>query len=201
MPFASRFRVMRWGRGQQKNGRSFSLFESRWSRAFWMLVLGIFLLLHPYARASGNFLSPDQAFHVNASMYDADTVSIDISIADGYYLYRDRLHFSASGGAVLGVPQYPVGQKKYDENFQKTVEIYHGAQTVRIPVKSSGPFILKIDYQGCAEDGLCYPPMGQTVKLDSSAGTTAAMDTPVAAATMPAAASEEDKSASSVEHD
>lgn len=105
-----------------------------------------------------DFLDPAVAFKADASMRDAATMEIRFTIADGYYLYRERFKFDAIG-ASLGTPVIPPGKIKYDENFEKNVETYHHGLIVTIPVKAGADFQLKLTQQGCADAGLCYPPM------------------------------------------
>ncbi|KAF1047351.1 MAG: Thiol:disulfide interchange protein DsbD [Herbaspirillum frisingense] len=118
------------------------------------------------ARAAEDYLPPEQAFQMSARMVDAGTLELSYRIADGYYMYRDRFHFTAEG-ATLGEPQFPHGTTKYDENFQKEVETYHNAVVARVPVSgAAGDFTVSAVSQGCADKGLCYPPM--TLKLNMS---------------------------------
>lgn len=122
----------------------------------------VIVLLCFLSSASGvlaqDFLDPTVAFKADASMRDAATLEIRFNIADGYYLYRERFKFEAVG-ASLGTPVIPLGKIKYDENFEKNVETYHHGLVVTIPVQASADFQLKLTQQGCADAGLCYPPM------------------------------------------
>ncbi|MFA9274348.1 MAG: protein-disulfide reductase DsbD [Candidatus Aquirickettsiella gammari] len=105
-----------------------------------------------------DFLEPEKAFQVKAQMVSGDQVRVTYTIADGYYLYRERLKFAAQF-AELGAIQLPAGKVKFDETFQKDVETYSHELVVQIPIKASTDFQLKVELQGCAEAGLCYPPM------------------------------------------
>jgi thioredoxin:protein disulfide reductase len=68
---------------------------------------------------------------------------------------------------VLGVPVIPPGKVKFDENFQKNVETYRDSLSIAVPVNSAaGPFTLSVVLQGCADAGLCYPPMTTQLRLD-----------------------------------
>jgi len=122
------------------------------------------------AHADEDFLPPEQAFKFSARMLDAHTVVVDYAIADGYYMYRERFKFTASG-AALGAPQVPPGKIKFDETFNKEVETYHKGVEIRIPVEGNGPFTLNATGQGCADKGLCYPPQDAAVQLVAGAGT------------------------------
>jgi thiol:disulfide interchange protein DsbD len=116
------------------------------------------ILMHP-ARAADDFLEPDKAFQFSARPHDAKSVEVTFAIAPGYYLYREQFKFAATG-ATLGAPAIPPGKVKFDETFQKNVETYRDAVTVLVPVEQAGAeFRLVVTSQGCADAGLCYPPM------------------------------------------
>ncbi len=123
-------------------------------------------------RADEDFLPPEQAFRFSARMLDASTVVVNYAIADGYYMYRERFKFSASG-AKLGEAQVPPGKIKFDETFQKDVETYHKGVEIRIPVEGKGPFTLNATGQGCADKGLCYPPQDASIQLVAGDGAAA----------------------------
>jgi thioredoxin:protein disulfide reductase len=122
------------------------------------------LAIAPAARADEDFLPPEQAFKFSAHIADAHTVVVNYAIADGYYMYRERFRFKATG-AKLGEPVIPPGKIKYDDTFQKNVETYHNGVEIRIPVEASGPFTLNASGQGCADKGLCYPPQDASIRL------------------------------------
>nr|WP_314857948.1 protein-disulfide reductase DsbD [uncultured Undibacterium sp.] len=125
--------------------------------------LSILLLFASTVKAE-DFLEPEKAFKVKAQMISEDQVRITYTIADAYYLYRERLKFAAQG-AQLGAVQLPAGKVKFDETFQKDVETYYRELVVQIPVKATVDFQLKLELQGCAEAGLCYPPMELTLPV------------------------------------
>ena len=111
------------------------------------------------ARAADDFLEPEKAFQFSASAADAKSVAVDFTIAPGYYLYREQFKF-ASSGAKLGTPAIPPGKVKFDETFQKNVESYRDHIRIVVPVEEAGAeFRLVVTSQGCADAGLCYPPM------------------------------------------
>src|SRR5450432_3981343 len=116
------------------------------------------------AKSGGDdFLSPDQAFRVDAVPEGSDRVRLNFEIAEGYYLYRARIKVTtASTGAQLGAVQMPDGQVKNDEYFGRQ-EVYHHELRAIVPVaRASGGALdlpLAVTYQGCADKGLCYPPI------------------------------------------
>ena len=133
------------------------------------------LLLGSPLMAADDFLAPEQAFRVSARLVSVERVEVTLRIAAGYYLYRDPFRFSAVA-AQLGVAEIPAGKQKFDENFQKTVETYRGELRIGLPVKAtSEPFTLTVVSQGCADAGLCYPPMSTEVRLDPAVVLTTAL--------------------------
>ncbi|WP_321917967.1 protein-disulfide reductase DsbD [Burkholderia cepacia] len=132
-----------------------------------MLVLGGGLSV---ARAADDFLDPSVAFKFSASESPGQ-VDVRFKVANGYYLYRERFAFAVkSGQATLGEPQFPAGHVKFDQTFQKNVETYRDEVVVHVPVKqASGPFELAVTSQGCADEGICYPPAEHVVKVDGAA--------------------------------
>ncbi len=119
--------------------------------------------------AQPKFLPADQVFHVGATAASADAIRLDWWIRNGYYLYRSRLKVSAGGGAALGALQLPAGQIKIDPYFGRE-EIYRNAVsgTVPVPGGTAGQartLSLQVTYQGCADAGLCYPPITKTLAV------------------------------------
>lgn len=138
-----------------------------------MLALLVGLVALP-AQAADDFLPPEQAFRVEARMVAVDRAEVTVRIAAGYYVYREPFRFSAQG-AVLGDAQIPAGKVKFDENFQKNVETYRDTLRLAVPVQSaSGRFTLSVVLQGCADAGLCYPPMTTELRLDPAVVTSSA---------------------------
>lgn len=123
------------------------------------------LLATAPVRAEPELLPLEQAFRLSAQVVDRNTVEVRFDIADGYYLYRDKLGFAAEQ-AALGTPDIPPGKMKKDEIFGD-VEVHRGQLSIRLPLSASGETVtLKVASQGCADAGVCYPPSEQTVLLD-----------------------------------
>ena len=134
--------------------------------AWWRLaVLWCCLLFAPlsWAISEADLLSPEQAFKVSATRAGT-AVTVQYQIAKGYYLYRDRLSFATAPTLSLGPPVLPAGVHKKDPFFGDTV-IYHDAAevTLALPAQAPADVTLLATLQGCADAGICYPPM--TVKL------------------------------------
>ena len=139
---------------------------------------GMSSVLGPARSTADDFLPPDEAFRFDALAAGSDRVTLNWEIAEGYYLYRARIKVAtASAAAQLGSPEFPAGQIKNDEYFGKQ-EIYHHELRVTVPVAraAGGAFVLplQVTYQGCAEKGLCYPPITKTVSVSLPGGAGAA---------------------------
>jgi thiol:disulfide interchange protein DsbD len=119
------------------------------------------LSLPTAARAADDFLDPEKAFQFSAKVLDDKTVQVRFIIADGYYMYREKFKFAAEpDGVKLGGADIPKGKIKFDQTFQKDVESHRGELLIKLPVATAqGPFKLIVTSQGCADKGLCYPPM------------------------------------------
>ncbi|MDE1953865.1 MAG: protein-disulfide reductase DsbD [Betaproteobacteria bacterium] len=144
--------------------------------ALLLLVAGLLLGLLPLAQAQqGKFLPPDEAFHAIAAVQGPKTLLLTFDIAKGYYLYQERFHFEAqTPGVTLGKPDYPPAHKKFDVNLGHEVYHYRNQVIVPLPVLAApASFKLQLTYQGCSDEGLCYPPIDKiaTVSLKGFGGT------------------------------
>jgi len=138
---------------------------SRRIGVFLLLVLFSSIIVMSPSKADPQFLEPQQAFQFSAEHTSTDMLTVTYVIAEGYYMYRERFKFDAVG-ATLGAPIFPPGAVHFDTTFDKNVETYRHAVTVRIPVRASGDFTLIAHAQGCSEKGLCYAPMESKKDFD-----------------------------------
>ena len=142
---------------------------------FGTLLLALIMLAPALSQASGllggsqeeEFLPAEEAFQLNVEANSANQVNLYWNIADGYYLYRDRITVSTDdSNIVLGEPALPKGKEKYDEFFGD-VEIYEYNAAVNVPVTTSAnSATITVSYQGCAHAGLCYPPIKTAFTVD-----------------------------------
>ena len=109
------------------------------------------------------FLKVDEAFILSTEIVDQEIIA-KFKIADEYYMYRSRFFFSAEG-ATLGEAYIPDGKKKVDE-YLGNVEVYYNHLEISVPFTAQQKeFTFIIEYQGCAEAGLCYPPEEKRIPL------------------------------------
>ena len=113
-------------------------------------------------------LPPEQAFRFSARALDDHTLEGRFDVADGYYLYRDKLRFAIEPTPPkLGAAELPNGMRKHDEFFGD-VEIYRGVVSAKLPIEGGAAgktVVLVADSQGCADVGVCYPPTRQQIRL------------------------------------
>jgi thioredoxin:protein disulfide reductase len=132
---------------------------------------------HRPARAPSDFLAPDEAFRFDAFADGPDRVRLVWQIAEGYYLYRSRLSVQTTSARVeLGRLELPPGTQKSDEYLGKQ-EIYQRELVAALPVARAADAALDVPlavtYQGCAEAGLCYPPIHKTIHVSLPRGASA----------------------------
>lgn len=121
------------------------------------------------AIAAEEFLEPEKAFRFSVRAADERHVEVLFQITPNYYMYRERFSVTSSD-ATLGAVVLPQGKVKFDETFQKDVETYRNELRVRVPVeKAPARFGLSVVSQGCADAGLCYPPMTSTAQVSLAA--------------------------------
>jgi len=137
------------------------------SRLF-MPLLGMLCLAGSPAHAADELLEPEKAFQFSAQQKTAGQVEARFTIADGYFLYHNKIRFSADKEVTLGKPDIPKGKVKQDE-FMGQVETHRGNLQIRIPVtlpaKAVKAFNLKAEFQGCADAGVCYSPQEATTSI------------------------------------
>ncbi len=119
--------------------------------------------------STDEFLPPDDAFRFSGSVTGPNTLRLRWQIADDYYLYKSKMKVASDSDLVqLGAPNLPQGEEKTDEYFG-TQEVYHRLVEADVPFSRASPaagsFAARVTYQGCAEAGLCYPPITKALDL------------------------------------
>lgn len=119
--------------------------------------------------SSQSFLRAEEAFRVVPSE-EAAGLQLEFRVTPGYYLYRDRFHFTADNADLkVGEPVFSAeGEWKDDPSFGR-VRVYH--EDVRITLPLTGRGHVKVVWQGCADAGLCYPPQNELMPFGDVAAT------------------------------
>ena len=132
------------------------------------------------------FLPADKAFALDVHAIDQHTLIASFNVTPSYYLYRNKVIFSvADGKTKIARVDLPKGETKNDPNFGM-LEVYHQSFQAEIKLENadpSKPLILNASYQGCSDNGLCYPPIEKTLNIDL-AQTVSAAALPVNTATI-----------------
>ena len=117
---------------------------------------------------SPELLEPEKAFRISARALDEQNVEVEFRIATGYYLYRNRFSFATEAGKPLADVEIPRGKIKEDQFFGKQ-ETFRDLVRIRVPISAQeaarGSVNLKVTSQGCADAGVCYVPLEQTVRV------------------------------------
>ena len=105
--------------------------------------------------------------------WDRQQLLVSFSMLDRVYLYRHRLDFTlrdANGNLLDDFDdlELPPGEAKTDEIYGD-VNVYFGQLDVRLPLDSVplADTELEVQYQGCIEDKLCYPPEVRTFSFSA----------------------------------
>ncbi|MBL4823347.1 MAG: protein-disulfide reductase DsbD [Colwellia sp.] len=125
-------------------------------------------------------LTSDVAFPISISLDSPNMLSLRWHIADGYYLYKKRIKLSVVSvnsdstdhkneqTIQIGEPQFP-SSLTIDDPAYKGIEVFRNTLIVKYPISGYRASLanteLKIKYQGCADVGVCYPPIKKKIKL------------------------------------
>jgi thioredoxin:protein disulfide reductase len=122
------------------------------------------------------FLPVDQAFTLTGEAISKNVLRLNWRIADGYYLYKQRIKLVSADAGIVGSIELPKGEPHSDEYFGEQ-EVYRQSldANVSLPSRDSNVVNVKVTYQGCADAGLCYPPETKTlaISIEDAPATTA----------------------------
>ena len=134
------------------------------------LILGVVLGVAAGAGHAGNsnplgryaeseeFLPGELAFRASMMTGRDGEIIVRWDMPEGYYLYKNKMKFDVVGGLRISKVVAPAGLVKEDE-FLGRVEVYRDSVSVVLDRQGAAGGSLKVAYQGCAEDKMCYPPM------------------------------------------
>ena len=121
------------------------------------------------SRDSGGALPAEEAFSFEAIVVDAGSLLVRFIAADNYYLYRDHFVFSVDSDDIdIAQVLLPEAVPIHDESFGDT-HVYY--REVEIPIHLSRPagpardIRLQVEFQGCLEGAVCYPPMTRSLSV------------------------------------
>ncbi|MFC0152596.1 protein-disulfide reductase DsbD family protein [Xanthomonas dyei] len=148
-------------------------FLSRWIARCALLsapvIAASLALVSPAAQAvsEADLLPVDQAFVLSAQAEGRDSIGLTWKIAPGYYLYRHRISVKSGQGFSAGDLALPEGESKHDEFFGQ-VQTYRKQLQATLAGKTDPALqtaVLQVQYQGCADAGVCYPPQRREIRV------------------------------------
>ncbi|MCC4632221.1 protein-disulfide reductase DsbD family protein [Xanthomonas dyei] len=148
-------------------------FLSRWIARCALLsapvIAASLALVSPAAQAvsEADLLPVDQAFVLSAQAEGRDSIGLTWKIAPGYYLYRHRISVKSGQGFSAGDLALPEGESKHDEFFGQ-VQTYRKQLQATLAGKADPALqtaVLQVQYQGCADAGVCYPPQRREIRV------------------------------------
>ncbi|MCW8889446.1 MAG: protein-disulfide reductase DsbD family protein, partial [Sedimenticola sp.] len=114
-------------------------------------------------------LTPDQAYQLSAQAEGPDQIRLIWQIADGTYLYQDKIEVTLESGNGIEIAPYQLPQAEIKQNALRPdgsygdLPVYHNEINLPLTLlrtnRSATDITIKVGYQGCAEAGVCYPPI------------------------------------------
>ncbi len=125
---------------------------------------------------SSEFPPVDEVFIPEVFPQDGNTVEVGFRIEPGFYLYKDKISVrSLSADTKAGRLDLPKGKMKVDEYFGE-MEVYLDSIIAPLTIARASPgameLELEVNYQGCAEGGLCYMPQTRVFNVSLPEATT-----------------------------
>ncbi|TDT39407.1 thiol:disulfide interchange protein DsbD [Halospina denitrificans] len=143
-------------------------------------LLALLLLLASPASAqdpfsgsgNGDFPPVEQAFPFTAYVDDGDLI-LDWEVTPEFYLYRDRIEISATPEGIVDTsPAFSIESKEKDDPYFGKVQVFYEDVQARLTAngESNEPVTVTVEWQGCAEAGLCYTPQTETIQFTPASG-------------------------------
>lgn len=122
-------------------------------------------LFDGYKKQTSNskFLPPEEAFDFSYKVENGK-INLQWIIPENYYMYKDRLKITTDKNPIDYVHKKE-SISKYDENFESDMNVYYESMEVEINNKDLNS--INVEYQGCAEAGLCYTPQKRKIIIEN----------------------------------
>ncbi len=112
--------------------------------------------------------APPQVFQVHVELVDPNTFAVNFQIKPKHFLYSSSIKFVPAQNDImqLGDLRLPPTQEKTDKRGHKYT-IYRDKVSIPVSILGNKPgkTSLQLSYQGCSDDGFCYPPEEQKIQL------------------------------------
>lgn len=113
-------------------------------------------------------LPAEEVFKVEAKKIDARHLRLEGTIKTHNFLYSDSLQLIPEAGNAIRIekmsPSVALQQKDKQGHLSR---LYKGSWSVLVEIGANQPGekLLYLHYRGCADDGFCYPPQRQAIRL------------------------------------
>ena len=121
---------------------------------------------------AGDFLMPDEAFKPYAKVNNKAEIEAGIVLGKSIYLYEDKSKVTLIKGE--GITLKNISSPKAVEHHESLVFLkspkFLLSLTKASDVKGAKEIKVKVSYQGCSDDGICYEPSEKifTLSVDTS---------------------------------
>lgn len=115
-------------------------------------------------------LPAEEAFRIEAIADGPQSILVRASARPDYYLYRESFDFRVADDEVaIAGATLPPGEPKTDEYFGRT-RVYFGEVEIPVALDRAAPddqraIALSVGFQGCLDEGICYPPMTRSLSV------------------------------------
>ncbi len=118
-------------------------------------------------------LPAKEVFRVSTKVQNPNSVLLSMHAKMGYFLYKNRTNIASQNTSSFKIADisYPKGSLRTN-HLGHTVSIYRGITNIPVKIKlqKAGIFFINVKYQGCSDEGFCYPPQNQKIELTISDG-------------------------------
>ncbi len=120
------------------------------------------------------FLKRSEAYRLTLKSPDPSLIRAHFHVAHGYYLYQNKIRFtllSPRTGITLGPVAMPPASIEHNP-YLGTLTIYKRSFVVPLPLTGARPgetLRVQVHYQGCAQAGICYPPVTRVITVTTPA--------------------------------
>ena len=126
------------------------------------------ILLFTSLCSLANPLPATEVFKTSVHRLDPNTLLMEWSIKPGYFLYKERFDFIKQSNSDIHVGNiaFPKAEEKTDRQGHKYL-VYRNKLIVPVSVLSeqAGETLIDVHFQGCSDEGFCYPPEINQIKL------------------------------------
>jgi thiol:disulfide interchange protein DsbD len=132
-----------------------------------ILSFFLLLLLGPFSQVNASLLPANEAFSLNAQLTD-NNVEINWTVSSGYFVVKESIEISVAEPDQMGSAVFPPAIPTVDA-FLGNINIYRDDQTIVLPLltDTTSDLALTIIFEGCADLGICYPPITKNIVLSA----------------------------------